>query len=187
MTNLDDRLKAAVSEIRDIADQAPLPAGRTVEPRRPRRLVPGWAVAGVAAALVLVAVGVPILFFGGDEMIVTVEPSTTVPPTVTTVPPTTVAPIATTVPPVVPATPMTWDRIDDAVVFGGVGGIRLMTDIAVRDGIAVAVGADGAPDGQFFGAAVWYSVDGVTWNRVPHDEAVFGGDGHQRMNSVVAL
>ena len=185
MTNLDDRLKAAVSEIRDIADQAPLPAGRTVEPRRPRRLVPGWAVAGAAAALVLVAVGVPILLFGGGDSVVTVEPSTTVPATVTTVPATTIAPTATTVVPVVPATPMTWDRIDDPVAFGGDGVIRLMTDIAVRDGVAVAVGADG--DGVFFDAAVWYSVDGVTWNRVPHDEAVFGGDGHQRMNSVVAL
>jgi hypothetical protein len=142
--------------------------------------------------LVLVAVGVPILLFGGGDSVVTVEPSTTVPATVTTVPATTVAPTATTVPattvvPVVPATPMTWDRIDDAVAFGGDDGIRLMTDIAVRDGIAVAVGADGADDGQFFDAAVWYSVDGVSWNRVPHDEAVFGGDGHQRMNSVVAL
>ena len=60
-----------------------------------------------------------------------------------------------------------------------------MTDIAVGDGIAVVVGADGA-EGSF-DAAVWYSVDGVTWNRVPHDEAVFGGDRHQRMNSVVAF
>ena len=29
------------------------------------------------------------------------------------------------------------------------------------------------------GAAVWTSVDGITWSRVPHDEAVFGGAGDQ--------
>ena len=36
-------------------------------------------------------------------------------------------------------------------------------------------------------AAVWYSFDGRTWTRVPHDEAVFGGDGHQRINGVTAV
>ena len=38
-------------------------------------------------------------------------------------------------------------------------------------------------------AAVWTSVDGITWSRVPHDEGVFGGDDgedDQRMNSVIA-
>jgi hypothetical protein len=35
-------------------------------------------------------------------------------------------------------------------------------------------------------AAVWTSVDGITWSRVPHDEAVFGGEGNQEMNSVTA-
>lgn len=33
-------------------------------------------------------------------------------------------------------------------------------------------------------AAVWTSPDGVTWTRVPHDEAVFGGSGYQSMNAV---
>jgi hypothetical protein len=192
MTTLNDRLKAAAAEIRNIAERAPLPVEPMVaEQRRSRVRMPAWAVAGAAATVVLVAVGVPILVFGGGDSIVADGPqatvtSTTVPPT--TVPPTTVAPVATTVPPVVPATPMTWDRIDDAVAFNyGAAGIRVMTDIAVRDGIAVAVGFDTADDGYFMDAAVWYSVDGVTWNRVPHDEAVFGGFHHQRMNSVVAL
>ena len=193
-TYLDSRYPAVtaedVLEPHTAADRVPLPIEERVKARRSRSGLPAWVAAGVAAVLVLVAVGVPILLFGGGDSVVTVAASTTVPPTVTTRPPTTVAPVATTVPaatvvPVVPATPMTWERIDDPVVFGGDGVIRLMTDIAVRDGVAVAVGADG--DGVFFDAAVWYSTDGVTWNRVPHDEAVFGGDGHQRMNSVVAL
>ncbi len=44
-----------------------------------------------------------------------------------------------------------------------------------------SVGNDGDAD-----AAVWTSVDGVTWSRVPHDEAVFGGAGGQLMRSVTA-
>jgi hypothetical protein len=45
-----------------------------------RTRVPAWIAAGAAGVLVLIAVGVPILIFGGgDESIVTVEPSTTVP------------------------------------------------------------------------------------------------------------
>ena len=35
-------------------------------------------------------------------------------------------------------------------------------------------------------AVVWTSPDGFTWSRVPHDEAVFGGPGEQRMVSVTA-
>jgi hypothetical protein len=33
-------------------------------------------------------------------------------------------------------------------------------------------------------AAVWTSVDGITWTRVPHDEAVFGGALNQHMTDV---
>lgn len=179
----DDKIRGFVAELVNDPPATPevdfeglessgLPALRELPSRR--RWVPAVVAVG-AACVVLIAVGLPVLFLVGSESNLVVGSAETVPPTVTTVPP------------VVPATPMTWDRIDDAAVFGGDGGVRLMTDIAVRDGIAVAVGADGAPDGLFFDAAVWYSVDGVAWNRVPHDEAVFGGDGHQRMNSVVAL
>ena len=35
-------------------------------------------------------------------------------------------------------------------------------------------------------AVVWTSPDGVIWSRVPHDEAIFGGDGLQAMSSVTA-
>ena len=33
-------------------------------------------------------------------------------------------------------------------------------------------------------AAVWTSVNGITWSRVPHDETVFGGASGRWMNSV---
>ena len=39
----------------------------------------------------------------------------------------------------------------------------------------VAVGADGGFYATRGDAVVWTSVDGITWSRVPHDEAVFGG------------
>ena len=56
----------------------------------------------------------------------------------------------------------------------------------------VAVGTDGhrddSPPDQIdesaADAAVWTSVDGLEWSRVPHDEAIFGGPGEQRMISV---
>jgi hypothetical protein len=180
---LDDRIRGFVAELVNDPPATPEIDFEGMEspsvgplrqsPSRPRRVPVVVAVS--AACVMLIAVGLPVLFFSGSVSNFVVGSGATVPPTVTTVAP------------VVPTTPMTWDRIDDTVVFGGDGGVRLMMDIAVGDGIVVAVGADGAPDGQFFDAAVWYSVDGVAWNRVPHDEAVFGGDGHQRMNSVVAL
>jgi hypothetical protein len=36
-------------------------------------------------------------------------------------------------------------------------------------------------DAEDMDAAVWTSVDGITWSRVPHDEAVFGGANNQGM------
>ncbi len=33
-------------------------------------------------------------------------------------------------------------------------------------------------------AAVWTSVDGITWSRVPHDETVFGGGAGYSMGTV---
>ena len=46
----------------------------------------------------------------------------------------------------------------------------------------VAVGDDSS--GQDSDAAVWTSPDGVISSRIPHDEAVFGGEGGQLMLSV---
>ena len=77
---------------------------------------------------------------------------------------------------------MTWSRVPhDELVFGGERQQQMVSVIAGGPGL-VAVGWDtsgGTPD-----AAVWTSVDGFTWSRVPHDEAVFGGEGEQTMHSV---
>ncbi len=91
---------------------------------------------------------------------------------------------------------VTWSRVphDEAVFGGEVGSIcggAGMSSVTVGGPGLVAVGSDGSPDCDGGSdAAVWTSVDGVTWSRVPHDEVVFGGetDGYygQSMSSVTA-
>lgn len=79
---------------------------------------------------------------------------------------------------------LTWTRLTpDPAVFGGAGSQQMFSVTAGGPGL-VAVGRDGpSVDGGGHGA-VWTSPDGLTWSRVPHDEAVFGGPGEQRMLSV---
>lgn len=71
----------------------------------------------------------------------------------------------------------TWSRIphDDAV-FGGVGDepYTEMNSVTAGGPGLVAVGIEGHPHGPNNNAAVWTSVDGVTWSRVPHTDAIFG-------------
>jgi hypothetical protein len=80
----------------------------------------------------------------------------------------------------------TWTRVPhDVDTFGGVGG-QQMFGVTVGGPGLVAVGRDGpVADGEG-SAAVWTSPDGFTWSRVPHDDAIFGGLGEQRMISVTA-
>ena len=77
-----------------------------------------------------------------------------------------------------------WSRVPhDEAVFGGERHQDIESVVAAGPGL-VAVGWAGPGGDQV--AVVWTSVDGVVWSRVPHDEAVFGGDDHQEMSSVVA-
>jgi hypothetical protein len=77
---------------------------------------------------------------------------------------------------------LTWSRVaHDEAVFGGAGDHE-MNSVTVGGPGLVAVGT--VETEQDRAAAVWTSVDGLTWTRVAHDEAVFGGVGSQRMNSV---
>ena len=148
---------ANVQTVRAVGPQRP-----PVE-RGPRR---GWLVA-VAAVVVVLAVGVVWLLgvIGSDK------------------------PVATT-PQIESFSELTWSRIsDDEAAFGGTGD-QLMKSVTVGGPGLVAVGYvslnddDDENDNDY--AAVWISVDGITWSRVPHDEAVFGGDGFQRISSVTA-
>ncbi len=76
-----------------------------------------------------------------------------------------------------------WSRVPhDAAVFGG-GGTQSqwMEGVTAGGPGLVAVGSDGTS------AAVWTSADGATWERVPHDETVFGEFGEwMSMLSVTA-
>ncbi len=77
---------------------------------------------------------------------------------------------------------VTWSRVPhDEAVFGGEAS-QAMASVTVGGPGLVAVGSDGPTDDS--DAAVWTSPDGITWSRVPHDDAVLGGEGDQSMNSV---
>jgi hypothetical protein len=84
----------------------------------------------------------------------------------------------------------TWSRVaNDGLVFGGAGVQQMMAVTAGGPGL-VAVGfEDLSFNGEGFTedrtAAVWTSVDGILWSRVPHDEAIFGGHS-ETMTSVTA-
>jgi hypothetical protein len=74
----------------------------------------------------------------------------------------------------------TWARVPhEDEVFGG----AWIESVTVGGPGLVAVGGTGGynVDGD---AAVWTSVDGITWSRVPHDESVFGGDDGQFISDV---
>jgi len=79
---------------------------------------------------------------------------------------------------------ISWSRVlDKEDIFSG-GGEQWMRSVTAGGPGLVAVGVD-ILDNEF-DAAVWTSPDGISWSRVPHDEAVFGGEGDQAMSGVVA-
>lgn len=67
-------------------------------------------------------------------------------------------------------------------MFGG-DGTQWMWDVVPGGPGLVAVGGSSHLTNR--SAAVWTSADGVAWSRVAHSEAVFGGEDHHWMNSVV--
>jgi hypothetical protein len=78
----------------------------------------------------------------------------------------------------------TWSRVPhDEAVFGDI--LQEMFSVTAGGPGLVAVGEDGS-DGEGRDMAVWTSVDGVTWSRVPHDETVFGGEYWEEVQSVTA-
>jgi len=77
-----------------------------------------------------------------------------------------------------------WSRVPDpGGVFGGPGWQGMHAATAGGPGW-VAVGHDDS--GEDWNAAVWTSPDGLAWTRVPHDEALFGGQNDQEMFGVAA-
>jgi hypothetical protein len=90
---------------------------------------------------------------------------------------------------------LTWTRVpDDETVFGGHPPTAPESSLCPQSmyGVVsggpglVAVGMEAWSVGMEANAAVWTSVDGLVWKRVPHDEAVFGGPDNQVMQAVAA-
>ena len=140
---------------------------------------PIWAFAGAAAVMLVLLGMVPlVLRTFSDGASVTATTAVTAAPTPTTMPPaTTAAPQtstsapATTAAPTVPAAiPMEWSRVE-------LGAIATEGEMAtvIGGGPGFIAGGSARVDGEDI-AAVWTSPDGNSWNRVPHDAAVFGGD-----------
>ena len=79
--------------------------------------------------------------------------------------------------PAVDVRDLEWRPLDlDQAAFGP--GAQL-EDIAASDSMLVI---GGSVDGD---AAVWTSTDRVNWERVPHDDAVFGGPADQEIKAIV--
>jgi len=78
------------------------------------------------------------------------------------------------------APPASWYRVS----AGAVDEIGMMNSVTVGGPGLVAVGW--AQTGDDRDAAVWTSIDGTVWDRVPHDPEVFGGPRNQEMNAVAA-
>ena len=74
-----------------------------------------------------------------------------------------------------------WTRVPTDEALGG-DGFQSMASVTVGGPGLVAVGYERL--GGDLDAAVWTSLDGLTWQRVFHDEAVLGGEGFQSMASV---
>ncbi len=72
---------------------------------------------------------------------------------------------------------------EDQSVFGGPNE-QIMSSVTVGGPGLVAVGSDSryATENLSGSAAVWTSVDGSTWSRVTHDEAIFGSGGARMLD-----
>jgi hypothetical protein len=165
--------------------QHPTPTTPRTPPPRPR-LRRAWAFAA-GFVVILLVVGAAALFLRGGDTPVGDEPAPE--PTVTT------PEVATTATAETPTDPirvesLTWSRVPhDEAVFGLDGPSGLMSiegSLDLRGAVAVIEGGPGlvAVGGSGDDAAIWTSTDGISWSRVPHDEAVFGGEGHSAAVSV---
>lgn len=78
--------------------------------------------------------------------------------------------------------PLTWERIPHKESLFGGPNIQIMNAVTAGGPGLVAVGIDWSGGNAV--AAVWTSVDGIEWQRLAHDESVFGGNGNQWMEAV---
>ena len=82
---------------------------------------------------------------------------------------------------------LTWEHVavgEEAFTTGGRLGQLNLAALVATDNQILIVGSEVQSDGADVDAAVWISSDGRAWERVPHDEAVFGGPGWQGIGGV---
>lgn len=183
MTDLKDRLEALSERGTEIGSEQlrdrvvlDLAGGTRSQPLTGhKRRFPGPMVAAATAALVLALIGtlalVALLVSSGEDTTTPDEPVvTSIPSPVTTTPPspsTTLPQSSTTLLPAADLSARVWEPVSGNE---GVFDNAQVYDVIHSEDGWVAVGSvweDGRPD-----AAVWLSPDGLTWNRLPHDEAL---------------
>ncbi len=200
MITVEDRLRDAATEVRDLAEGTPLPQLGTVRVQPLRRQVPRWVAAGLATTLVVIAVGGAAWILQGGAPEVADEPALTsiVAPEVT--PTTEVSPPSTTLAAPVPTPPqITWERIDspgafdleepfwsnDLELYAGqsIEAIIAVPPCAGCDGVAmyVAGGHTGIKD-THWDARVWISENGRDWTAI--DGPGFADEGSQTIHSL---
>jgi hypothetical protein len=140
--------------------------GHPIDRRRPRSGRAGLLL--VAAVVVVAGVGVAALG-AGARLISEDRPTATVPIASTAVVPNpSPAPIATSAlePPAAPS-PLTWLRARDQTALSGSAGFM---EAATPGGPGLVAVGDGCAAGdKRCHAAVWTSIDGLNWDRVPDD------------------
>lgn len=163
-------------ELEDLIDQQV-----AIEPRAPKRRRPSWAVALVAAVVVLVLVG-------GVAWLVSSLGGESAPPITQTPAPSTTLSTPSTTPSTILSTPTTtplssiswatlppgWSPLsDDAGVFQATVNVQPVASSIVEGGPGlVIVGGELAdsPDGLQIRPVVWTSVDGTEWSRVAEED-----------------
>lgn len=79
-----------------------------------------------------------------------------------------------------------WSRLaGDTDMFGGDGHHEVLSLTVGGPGL-VAVGYQHPVESNRHRAAVWTSVDGLSWSRVPHDRSAFGGWDEREMHSITS-
>ena len=166
MTPIEQRLRDA---LRAEAELWPSPPVERAFVGRVRRRAPGWLVAGATAAAVLLVVAGAVWAVrigAGDES--AAEPA------------------ALSAPP--PIEVGTFEQVagaagefgveplsDEPDVYGDVIATAEIAAVAAGDRGMVAVGNLNGMDGGI--GSIWFSADGLDWQRVPHDDVLFGVPG----------
>lgn len=173
MIDLEKQIRDYYEAIIDLVDVEQFALAPLSAAEQGSRRWRGWAVAVASAVLVLLIVGGGVLLMRGSDRPVADEPA----------PPTTVSETPTEP---IQLESLVWSRVPhDEAVFSP-SEVQDIKSVTVGGPGFVVVGQTNAPTAEGWpgDAAVWTSVDGITWSLVPNDEPPLGGPGFQMMQSV---